>query len=534
MDAPLSRTLFDLLREQARRDGARPAVIARGETVSYAELLGRTERVASALLKRGIGRGDRIGLLISNRIAWLELCFGASAVGATVVPFSTWSSRQELEFLLADSKVRLLFALPIFGDRDFAADLAALHSGGGTAARPFPALDEIVLVADQTPAGFTSYGQFLATAGPFAALPPGDGASAVDDALLLYTSGSSAHPKAVRLRHHAIIENGFNIGERQGLGPTDRVLLSSPLFWAYGGANALPATFSHGATLVLQEKFDPGENIDLIERHRCTALYTLPAMTSAILQHPSFSPGRTASLRTGLTIGGPQDVADAATRLGASAICNIYGSTETYGNCCVTWHHWPLERRAGCQGPPLPGVEIRFVDPETSETLASGVPGLAEVRGSITPGYSGASAEQNARTFTPDGFYRTGDMAFFNAEGDFVFVGRSTEMIKKAGINISPAEIEAVLVRHPAVGQACVVGVPDSRRGELVVAFVVPSAAVTSTELIDHCRSLSSKYKVPDRIEILDALPLTTTGKVMRRALKDSAVDLVERAGSPS
>ncbi|MGW9333591.1 class I adenylate-forming enzyme family protein [Bosea sp. NPDC055594] len=525
-DAPFSRTLFDLLREQAGRRGAHPAVIADESVISYAEMAGRAARVASALARNGVRRGDRVGLLISNRTEWLELSFGASAVGATIVPFSTWSTRQELAFLLADSGVRILFALPRFGDRDFLADLTVLRE-----ATEIASLRQMVILADEVPQGFTAYRGFLAENGPEAGLPPGLGASAIDDALILYTSGSSSHPKAVRLRHHGIIENGFNIGERQGLRAEDRVLLSSPLFWAYGGSNALPATFTHGATLVLQEKFDAAEAIALIERHRCTAIYTLPAMTSAMLLDPSFSPERTASLRTGVTIGSPKDIVDAATRLGAAEICNIYGATETYGNCCVTWHHWPLERRARCQGTPLPGVEMRFVDPETGAAVAQGEAGLAEVRGYVTPGYSGASASQNEAILTADGFYRTGDMGQLDEGGAFVFVGRDTEMIKKAGINISPAEIEEVLLRHPAVRQTCVVGVPDARRGEIVVAFVVPEGPVSAEELTAHCREMSSKYKVPDRIELCEALPLTATGKVMRRALKGDAVALVERAG---
>ena len=147
-------------------------------------------------------------------------------------------------------------------------------------------------------------------------LPPGEAPSAVDDALILYTSGSTSKPKAVRLAHYGLIENGFNIGERMALGPADRIFASIPLFWAYGSANALPATFTHGATLVLQDRFEPGEALALIERHHCTAIYTLPTMTTALIQHRDFGLARTGSLRTGLTIGTAQNLVDAATILG--------------------------------------------------------------------------------------------------------------------------------------------------------------------------------------------------------------------------
>ena len=539
MKAPFGRTLFDVLAEQAERHGDVPAVIAGAAEISYAELAARANRVASALAARGIRRGDRIGILIGNRPEWLEICLGASGAGAVAVPLSTWSTRRELEFLLADADIRALFALAEFGDRDYARDLAMLapEIAEGRPAEKFPRLREVILVEPRAGDRFTSYADFIdAGVAGAVALPPGTASSAADDGLILYTSGSSAHPKAVRLAQFAIIENGFNIGERQGLRAGDRVLLSPPLFWSYGSANALPAVLTHGATLVLQEKFEPGAAIDLIERHRCTALYTLPGMTSAIVRHPAFSRARVATLRTGLTIGSEQDVVDAAEQLGASEICNIYGATETCGNCCVTWHHWPLERRASCQGEPLPGNELRFVDAESGRTVAAGEPGLVEVRGYVAAGYAGASADQNATAFTADGFYRTGDVGRLDASGAFVFIGRSTEMIKRAGINVSPAEVEDVLRRHPGVALAGVVGVPDRERGELVVAFVVPVAdgAVTVEQLLAHCRSVASKYKIPDRIEIRSALPQTPTGKLQRRDLKQSAAELIAQTGRPA
>ena len=278
----------------------------------------------------------------------------------------------------------------------------------------------------------------------------------------------------------------------------------------------------------MQSRFEPGEALDLIETHRCTALYTLPAITSALISHPAFRPARTASLRTGLTIGAPQDVVTAATVLGAREICNVYGQTESYGNCCVTWHHWPLERRAACQGPPLPRVTIRIVDETTGAVLPPNQPGLIEVSGYVMRGYIGASASQNEAALTSDGYFRTGDMGELTETGEIHFVGRTTEMIKKGGINISPAEVEDVLMRHPAVALAGVVGVPDPTQGELIVAFVTvkPGATLTEAVLIAHCRAAASRYKVPDFISFRETLPVTVTGKLMRRDLKPMAVEL--------
>ena len=366
-------------------------------------------------------------LLINNRPEWLEAFFGTMIAGGVVVAFSTWSTRDELDWLLQDSGASALIALDRFGENDFRVCVAPACAGGCVPA-----------IAGDRPAirrCATSFCSATATIGYRAAAPmgrqaPGIGPGAADDAIIIYTSGSSSRPKSVPLSHSGIIENGFNIGERQGYRPDDRVLLAPPLFWSYGSANAMSATFTHGAALVLQGRFEPGEAIDLIERHRCTALYTLPAITSAIVSHPSFRPERVSSLRTGLTIGAPQDVMTAATVLGAAEICNVYGQTESYGNCCVTPHDWPLEQRAACQGPPLPGVQVRIVDGESGAELPSGEEGMIEVRGYVMRGYLGSSATQTADAITPDGFFRTGDMGRLLPDGTISFSGRVTEMIK--------------------------------------------------------------------------------------------------------
>jgi fatty-acyl-CoA synthase len=514
MRAPFSRNLYDLACEQAERYSDRLAVIAGEARVTYPELQQRAARVGAALRAAGLRRGERMGMLISNRIEWVELCLGAAAVGVVPVPFSTWSKRREIDFLIADSRVRMLFSLERMGDQNYAADLEELLK---QRAERYPLLEKVVYIE-------SSYPKFLSSQ-PLQEIPPGERAGAQDIAFILYTSGSTAYPKAVPLLHGVTIENGFNIGERQGLQPGERVLLPLPLFWSYGSANAMCACFTHGATLVLQTRFEAAETLDIIERERVASIYTMPAMTTAMVTHASFKPERTRSLRTAMTIGTPQDVATIAEVLGAHEVCNVYGQTESYGNCCVTWHHWPLERRMHVQGPPLPGVTLRIVDAESGRPLPPGEVGLIEVKGNLTPGYDGASREQNGKAFTPDGFFRTGDLGRLTAEGDIQFAARDSEMIKRAGINIAPAEIEEVLQQHPAVAAVGVSGAPDPTRGELIVAFVVraPGAKVSAEELRAHCRSLAASYKTPDRIEFCKVLPLTTTGKLMRRELKQMA-----------
>jgi fatty-acyl-CoA synthase len=213
-------------------------------------------------------------------------------------------------------------------------------------------------------------------------------------------------------------------------------------------------------------------------------------------------------------------------------MCNVYGGTEGYGNCCVTPHDWPLAQRAACQGPPLPGVTVRIRDVESGALAASGEVGHIEVCGYLTKGYAGQSAQFNAETFTADGYFKTGDLGSLDAEGALHFAGRSSEMIKRSGINVSPSEVEEVLQRHPSIGLAGVTGIPDDDRGEIIVAYVTGAGheAPDVEEVITYCREHLSRYKVPDRLIVTDVLPLTVTGKVMRRELKALAMSAVGHA----
>lgn len=524
MKPPYSRTLYDLICEQADRHPDREAVVSGPTRYTYAKLRERAAMAAGGLHAIGIKRHDRVGLLLNNRAEWIEVCLGAAAIGAVLVPFSTWSKRRELEFLFQDSRIKALISADKLGAQNFASDIEAIRSAHPTLTA--------VLVGDSGLPGSIPYAKFMAQPPLREPPPPGDGARADDPALVLYTSGSTSYPKAVPLLHHQIIENGFNIGERQGLTPEDRVLLSPPLFWSYGSANAMVATFGHGATLVLQGRFEAGEALDLIETEQCTALYTMPSMTAAMLSHKDFRRERTRTLRKGVTIGTPQDVAIVANELGAREISNIYGQTESCGNCAVTWHYWPLERRMNVQGPPLPGVSIRIVDEATGQPVGPNTPGQIEVKGNVTPGYDGVSAENNAKAFTADGYFRTGDMGQLTPEGWLVFLARTTEMVKRAGINIAPAEVEEVLRTHPDVLEAGVVGAADPKKGEIVVAFVVARtrAHLTEETLRAYCRAEAASYKTPDRVEIVESLPATATGKLMRNGLKEMAAKLPKRS----
>ncbi|MCZ7572805.1 MAG: acyl--CoA ligase [Ardenticatenaceae bacterium] len=539
MRSPLSRTLNDLLDEVAGTNPNRPAFYWQSQVVSYGRWQEQSQAVAGALTGLGLRRGDAVGLLVSNRPEWLFAAFGAWRRGCTVVPFSTWSRTWDLEYLLGHPGLSVLVTLGALRNQNYLEELRVLvpelwlAAPGEWRSERFPELKHVVVVGDEVPRGALAYDAWLRDAGlrPWADLPPGDGPSAIDVACVLYTSGSTSRPKAVQLQHYAMIENGFNIGERQRMGSADRVWLPVPLFWSYGSSNALMATLTHGAALVLQEVFDASKALELIEHHACTVAYTLPTITQALISHPNFQPEQVRSLAKGLTIGLPEDVRKAAEVLGIRGICNIYGATETYGNCCVTSADDPLSLRMETQGEPLPGVTIRIRHPESGEFLPANTPGEIWVSGYITPGYLRDQATTAALS-AAEGFFRTGDLGQLDSSGRLHFLGRISEVIKTKGINVSPLEIEEFICRHTAVAEAAVIGVADAEDGQVAVAFVVPKAGgdLSADAIRSYCLAHIARYKVPALVVICDALPKTATNKLVRKELVQEATQRYQKA----
>jgi len=297
-----------------------------------------------------------------------------------------------------------------------------------------------------------------------------------------------------------------------------------PLFWSFGSANALPAIMTHGGCVVLQESFEAGEALELIDRERCSVYYGMANMARAMLEHPDRPRRRLASMRTGLTIGLPEDIAMTMEAVGAPELCNVYGSTETYGNCAVTDAHDPRELRLRTQGLPLPGMELRVVHPETRQPLEVNEVGELCVRGYVTRGYYRAP-EVTATAFDAEGYFLSGDLGLIGDDGRVCFRGRLKEMIKTAGINVSPLEVEEVLLQHPDVKQAYVVGVPDRVKDEVVGAVLEMRAGATADvdALVAFCRERLASYKVPTRVAFRKAeeLPRTPTGKIHKPGLRE-------------
>ena len=526
MSAPTSRTLLGLLDEQAEHDAAATALVHAGEPVTYGALSRRARAVAGALASAGVRPGDRVAVLTQNCREWVETAFGCAGLGAVLTPFNTWVKRWDLEYLLGHARPSVLVLAGRVGRQDFLATLREVvpelwDAGPGSwRSAAFPDLRAVVVVGPDVPRGALPYDDWSSGDEPHRT----DDAAPEAVAMVLYTSGSTARPKGVPLVHQDLVANAYEIGERQGLGRQDRVFLASPLCWAFGSANALLATFTHGATLVLQDQFDAARAVELMERERCTALYTLPAMTRAMLAEQGAAQ-RLRTVRRGVTIGPPTEVNLVREVLGVDLVCNIYGSTETYGNCCVTPYDADPVRRETSQGPPLPGVELRIA--------GDGPVGEIQVRGRITPGYLDAAGSP-VSVVDDDGWFATGDLGSLDEEGWLTFGARETEMIKTAGINVSPSEVEDFLLSHPEVVEVAVAGGDDDVRGQRVVAFarLRSGAAASAEDLRAYCAQSIAGYKVPAVVVLVSEFPTTPTGKLARKELGRRATETLLQTGS--
>ena len=528
---PRSKTLGDLLDEIAAATPRSLAVVFRDERLDYAALKARADGFARALLVAGVRRRDRVALLVTNRTEWLVAAIGAAKIGAITAAISTFSTPRELGWMLEHCGASVLVTLDAFRGRSFLGALCEIcpelvsSAPGALRSAKLPGLHTVVAVQGGPATGVFSFADFLARGAGVRAAELAATQRAVrpeDICYILYTSGSTAAPKGVTLAHGPLIANGFDIGERMHLTATDRVWLAVPLFWSFGSANALPALITHGGSIVLQESFEPPEAIALIERERCTVYYGMANMARAMREHPSHPGRRLGALRTGLTIGPPEGIAMTIEALGAAELCNVYGATETYGNCAVTDAHDPLDQRLHSQGLPLPGMMIRVIDPMTREALPADEVGELVVAGYVTPGYYRAP-ELDAAAFDQSGGFLTGDLGSIDRDGRVRFRGRLKETIKTGGINVAPLEVEEVLLQNPDVVQAHVVGVADAAKGEIVAAVVEPrpGAAADAPAIIAFCRDRLASYKVPARLRFYtaDQLPRTPTGKIHKPSL---------------
>ncbi len=518
----LPATVPDLL--QARATRADDAVlIAPGSGMSFGEADRESARLAARLLAAGVGKGTRLGVLYPNGCPWLIAWLAAARIGALTVPLSTFAPGPELARALRHTDVHAVLMAGSFGGDFLTARLEAslpglAESGPDLFLEAAPHL-RWVCVDGGTP----RWSRELPAPAPTSLVEEAEREVVPADRLaVVTTSGATAAPKAVVHTHGSLVRHAALLAARRALGPDDRIYSPMPFFWVGGLTMVVLAAYCSGAGAVVQERFEPGEALDLIERERVTQVSCWPNAAHQLAEHPTFPRRDLSAVRGGTLLEAlPPDSRASSPDLAP----NVLGMTETGGPHTGSDDPYrPLpEHLRGTIGRGLPGMEHIIVSRETGLPQPLGEKGELFVRGAFV--MDGIYKRERHEVFTPDGWYPTGDLGWFGADGHLRFAGRGGTMIKTGGSNVSPAEVEMALLELPQVSAAFVFGIPAGDRGEDVAAVIVPQGPdrLDVDQLRAGARSRLSGYKVPRRIEVLDNadVPVLPTGKVDLAALRE-------------
>lgn len=519
-DAPLlEQTIHDTFARTAARFPDTLAIVVRHQNVrlTFRQLAEAVERVARGLAGLGLEAGDRVGIWSTSCLEWILLQLACARTGTVLVNVNPAYRAWELRYVLHKSRVRALF----FWERDARADYRAIleEAREGQSLN----LEQVVYL------GGDSWSAMLAGGREVETTPAGP----EDVANIQYTSGTTGSPKGVLLTHHNLVNNGNLMGQRFKATERDRICVPVPLYHCFGCVIGAMVCYTRGSALLFPAAtFDAGETLRTVHEERATALYGVPTMFIAELGHPEFAKFDLSSLRTGMMAGAPCPV-EIMKRVMREMHCAEmvigYGQTESSPVITMSNTDDPLEVRASTVGQALPNTEVKIVSQETGETLPVGQQGELCARGyMVMKGYD-EEPEATARAVDAEGWLHTGDLAVMREDQRFRITGRAKDMIIRGGENIYPREVEEFLYTHPKIMDVQIVGLPDQRLGETLVAWIrlKPGQQTTEEEIRQFCRGKIAHFKVPQYIRFVDEFPMTVTGKIQKFRIRE--IEIQER-----
>ncbi len=518
----LEETIPQNLARTVAAHGGRDALVSveQGLRYTYTEFAAEVDRLARGLMAIGVAKGDRVGIWSTNYAEWVLLQYATARIGAILVTINPAYRSSELEFVLEQSGISVLVAVESFLTSDYRSIIEEVWDR-------VPAERVVYL---HTP----DWGELLeaADAVPVARLDQRGAQLHPDDPInIQYTSGTTGFPKGATLSHRNILNNGLFIGEACQYTEADRVCIPVPFYHCFGMVLGNLACTTHGSAMVIPAAgFDAAATLRAVAQERCTSLYGVPTMFIAELGDPDLDGYDLSSLRTGIMAGSPcpiEVMRQVVDRMNMSEVTIAYGMTETSPVSTQTSADDPLEKRVTTVGRVHPHVEIRIVDPETGETVPRGTSGEFLTRGySVMLGYWN-DPERTAEAIDADGWMHTGDLAVMDGEGYVNIVGRIKDMIIRGGENVYPREIEEFLYTHPDIVEVQVIGVPDARYGEQVMAWVQlrDGAGTTEEDVKAFCRGSIAHYKVPHYVKFTDTFPMTITGKIQKFKMREQSIE---------
>ena len=526
-------TMGNLIRETTSKFPDNDALVYPDTNLrlSYRELLEKTEEIAKGFMALGVQRGDHVSVWTTNIPEWVYMQFGLGMIGAVLVTVNTNYKSNELEYILNQSDSTCLVLMEEYRDTNFYKTTREVipeldtAKPGKLSAPKLPNLKNVIYIGSrkETP-GMFPFDQVLAMGKGISDEELAEREKTVhfqDVVNMQYTSGTTGFPKGVMLSHYNIINNARMVGDVMGMTGKDRLLIHVPLFHCFGCVMSSLNCMVHGSTMVLVEYFDPAKALKYIELEKCTAINGVPTMFIAILGHADFSKYSMKTLRTGIMAGAPCPVdtmKQVIEVMHCPEVVIAFGQTESSPVMTMTRRDDPIDLRVATVGRLLPDIEGKIVDPATGEDLPPNVQGEIVTRSScVMKGYY-KMPDETAQAIDKDGWLHTGDLGTLDDHGYFKVTGRIKEMIIRGGENIYPREIEEFLRNNPKVMDVYVIGIPDKKYGEQVLAAVMLKSGekATDEEFISFCQGKIARHKVPKYWEFVESVPMTASGKVQK------------------